>query len=143
VVRRYLALVHGLSVTQTIRSTLVRDRGDGRRGSTDQPGQGKEAITHVEMAERLPNFTLLSCRLETGRTHQIRIHLAEAGHPVCGEKVYIRLRNGSDFVDVSNSPRLFLHAVELGFQHPATAEELHWTMPLPAELEQVLVRLRG
>src|SRR6202040_38118 len=88
VTRRYLAVVPGRLDAGTVRSFLVRDRGDGRRGSTQSDADGKEAITHFEVAERLPGYTLLSCRLETGRTHQIRIHLAELGHPVCGEKVY-------------------------------------------------------
>jgi 23S rRNA pseudouridine1911/1915/1917 synthase len=141
VIRRYLALAPGFLPSQTIRSSLVRDRGDGRRGSGDLAGQGKEAVTHIEVAERLPGFTLLSCRLETGRTHQIRIHLAEAGHPVCGEKVYTKRRDGSETPDASGAPRLFLHAAELGFQHPATGTEMHWTMPLPPDLDAVLKRI--
>jgi 23S rRNA pseudouridine1911/1915/1917 synthase len=143
VVRKYLALVPGFFTSQTIRSSLVRDRGDGRRGSTTLPGVGKEAITHVEVVERLPGYTLLSCRLETGRTHQIRIHLAEAGHPVCGEKVYNRRRTGELIPDESGSPRLFLHAAELGFQHPVTRQMFHWEMPLPPELATVLDRMRA
>ena len=90
--RRYVAVVPGWATKQTIRTRLVRDRGDGRRGSTTLPEQGKEAITHIEPVERLPGYTLVACRLETGRTHQIRIHLAELGHPVCGERVYGRGR---------------------------------------------------
>src|SRR6516162_1239239 len=120
VIRRYLALVPGSMSAQTVKSHLVRDRGDGRRGSSTSPGVGKEAITHIVVVERLPGFTLLSCRLETGRTHQIRIHLAEAGHPICGEKVYNRRVDGQSVPDSSDSPRLFLHAAELGFQHPVT-----------------------
>jgi 23S rRNA pseudouridine1911/1915/1917 synthase len=142
VTRRYLALVPGTVKEQTVRSFLVRDRGDGRRGSTTVPGQGKEAITHFAVQEKLPGYTLLSCRLETGRTHQIRIHLAELGHPVCGEHVYNRRPHGPPIPDASGTPRLFLHAVELGFVHPITSEALHWDMPLPGELAEVLERLR-
>ncbi len=138
--RKYLALVAGYLPPQTIRSTLVRDRGDGRRGGG---ADGKEAVTHIEVAERLPRFTLLACRLETGRTHQIRIHLAEAGHPVCGEKVYNRKLSGEIIADESDSPRLFLHAAELGFQHPATNEKLHWEMPLPQELADLLASVEA
>jgi 23S rRNA pseudouridine1911/1915/1917 synthase len=134
--RRYLAVVPGYVKAQIIRSQLVRDRGDGRRGSTALLNQGKEAITHIEPVERLHGYTLVACRLETGRTHQIRIHLAELGHPVCGEKVY-----GSRS-DESGAPRLALHAAELGFVHPATGEHLRWTMPLPADLETFVKRLR-
>jgi len=135
--RRYLAVVPGYVPAQTIRSRLVRDRGDGRRGSTSFPDQGKEAITHVEPVERLAGHTLLACRLETGRTHQIRIHLAELGHPVCGEKVYGRR------ADDSGAPRLALHAAELGFVHPTTGKSLRWTMPLPPDLEAFVRRLRN
>lgn len=143
VTRRYLAVVPGSVRPQRIESQLVRDRGDGRRGSTDYPDQGKQAVTHVEVAERLPGYTVLSCRLETGRTHQIRIHLAELGHPVCGEKVYHRKIDGETRPDHSGAPRLALHATELGFEHPATGAAVHWEMPLPADLLAFLERLRG
>jgi 23S rRNA pseudouridine1911/1915/1917 synthase len=141
--RRYLAIVGGQMRAQKLESHLVRDRGDGRRGSTPLRGTGKQAITHVEVAERLPGFTLLSCRLETGRTHQIRIHLAEAGHPVCGEKVYNRRRDGTILPDASLAPRLALHASELGFTHPVTEKQVQWAMPLPADLEAFSGRLRA
>lgn len=143
VVRRYLALVPGVMTARTIRSFLVRDRGDGRRGSSPVPNVGKSAVTHIEVVEQLPGFTLVSCRLETGRTHQIRIHLAESGHPVCGEMVYNRPINGSPLPDTSGTKRLFLHATELGFTHPTTNEPMHWDMPLPAELRETLDRLHA
>ncbi len=143
VVRRYLAVVPGVVAPQTIRTRLVRDRADGRRGSTTVPGLGKEAVTHVDVVERLPDYTLLSCRLETGRTHQIRIHLSELGHPVCGEKVYDRKAGEAPRKDKSGAPRLALHATELGFVHPTTGQTLHWTMPPPADLEAFLNHLRG
>lgn len=145
VTRRYLAIVKGIVTPQTIRSTLIRDRGDGRRGSTMAKPQaaGKEAVTHIAVEEALPGYTLLSVRLETGRTHQIRIHLAELGHPVCGERVYNRPLQGEPIADHSGAPRLALHAAELGFTHPVTEEVMHWEMPLPADLREFLERLRG
>jgi 23S rRNA pseudouridine1911/1915/1917 synthase len=143
VVRRYLAVVPGYLKPRTLCSTLVRDRGDGRRGSSALPGSGKEAVTHVAVEETLARFTVLSCRLETGRTHQIRIHLSEAGHPVCGDKVYVRKPTGEMFPDTSGAPRLALHATELGFEHPRTGERLHWTMPLPPDLAKFVERLRA
>jgi 23S rRNA pseudouridine1911/1915/1917 synthase len=143
VVRRYLAVVPGYLSKRTIKSSLVADRGDGRRGSTRLPDVGKEAITHVEVAERLPGYSIMSCRLETGRTHQIRIHLAEAGHPVCGDKVYVKNADGTVFEDKSGAPRLALHATELGFEHPATGIHLHWTMPLPGDLVMFVEKLKG
>src|SRR5262249_40567492 len=86
--RRYLATVGGQINAKTSSTRLVRDRGDGRRGSTELKDVGKQAITHVQPLESTGLYTLIQCRLETGRTHQIRIHLSEQGHPVCGEKVY-------------------------------------------------------
>lgn len=150
VIRRYLALVPGQVKPQKITSLLVRDRGDGRRGSVsaarDVQGQKvRQAITHVEVAEILPSHTLVHCRLETGRTHQIRIHLAELGHPVCGDRVYVHQADGTMFADRSSErglSRLALHATELGFEHPVTGESLHWSMPLPADLQNFLDRLR-
>ena len=142
VIRRYLAVVPGRVSAQRIASNLVRDRGDGRRGSTTAAHLGKEAITHIAIEELLAGYTLVSCRLETGRTHQIRIHLSELGHPVCGEKVYHRKPNGEERPDQSGAPRLALHAVELGFEHPITGQPLHWSMPLPLDLQDFLDRLR-
>ena len=142
VVRRYIAVVPGILSAQTIRSNLIEDRGDGRRGSTRLPDIGKEAVTHIAVEERLTGYTLLSCRLETGRTHQIRIHLSEAGHPVCGDKVYAKRSHGEVFEDKSGAPRLALHATELGFEHPATGDHLHWSMPLPGDLQKFVERLK-
>ena len=153
VVRRYLAIVHGDARSETIRSHLVADRGDGLRGSIARPGQRQSrksrgagdsaprlAITHVDVVERLRGATLVECRLETGRTHQIRIHLSEAGHPLLGERVYVRgaLRDA-----VHPAPRLMLHAAELGFVHPATGEEVRWEKPLPEDMASMLTLLRG
>jgi 23S rRNA pseudouridine1911/1915/1917 synthase len=142
VTRRYYALAVGNVKSQTHKSSLVRDRGDGRRGSTKSTSLGKTAITHIETVEKFRGFTLVSCRLETGRTHQIRIHLAESGHPVCGEQVYNRPLNGAAHFDASGTPRLFLHATELGFQHPITGEAMHWDQPLPPDLVGTIERLR-
>jgi 23S rRNA pseudouridine1911/1915/1917 synthase len=142
VTRRYLAVVPGRVEPQTVRSFLVRDRGDGRRGSLVN-GAGKEAVTHVAVLEKLPGYTLLSCKLQTGRTHQIRIHLAELGHPVCGDAVYRGKVGLPPVPDKSGAPRLALHAAELGFVHPATGEAMHWEMPLPEDLREFIERLQS
>ena len=140
--RRYLAVVPGSIEAHTISSRLVRDRGDGRRGSTTLPNLGKTAVTHVRPLEQLAGYTLLECRLETGRTHQIRIHLAEEGHPLCGEKVYHQPKFAPAYRDASGAPRIALHAAELGFAHPITGETLRFDMPLPPDLADFLQRLR-
>jgi len=140
--RRYLALVVGRMGSGTIRSHLVRDRGDGRRGSADDGEEGKLAVTHVAPVEHFGDaYTLVECRLETGRTHQIRIHMAESGHPVCGERVYLPTRRGGAR-DESRAPRIMLHAAELGFVHPESGAELKFESPLPADMRQVLAALR-
>lgn len=141
--RRYLAVVQGDVAAQTISTRLVRDRGDGRRGSTNLPNVGKPSVTHVRPLERFADYTLVECCLETGRTHQIRIHLAERGHPLCGEKVYHQPKFGPPLGDESGAPRLALHAAELGFQHPATGAALRFAMPLPDDLQAFVERLRG
>jgi 23S rRNA pseudouridine1911/1915/1917 synthase len=140
--RSYLALVRGRAASGTIESYLVRDRGDGRRGSGTQPGAGQRAVTHVRVVEDLGAYTLVECRLETGRTHQIRIHLGEAGTPLCGERVYDRPPHGAPLPDHSGARRVALHAATLGFVHPATGERMAWTSPLPRDLQRLLDRLR-
>jgi len=149
--RRYLAIAHGDVRSRVLRSVLVADRGDGLRGSA-RGGRGKvvgraragdpdarEAVTHVERIEALRGATLVACRLETGRTHQIRIHLSEAGHPVVGERVYVRRYAGP----LLEAPRLMLHAAELGFVHPATEREMRWEQPMPDDMREVLESLRN
>lgn len=142
--RRYLAVVEGaIDEGHTIETNLVRDRGDGRRGSTPLPNAGKHAITHVTPVERLGDYTLVECRLETGRTHQIRIHLAESGHPLCGDKVYRQPLFRPGKPDRSKAPRLALCAVELGFVHPVSGEELRFEMPLSGDLAAFVAQLRS
>ena len=139
--RLYLAVVCGRVESRTLTSYLVSDRGDGRRGSTVHPALGKRAVTHLRPLEHFQGYTLVECRLETGRTHQIRIQLAESGHPVCGDRVYHRPRFAPAVADASGAQRQALHAVELGFCHPATGEDLRFSMPLPADLAKLVARL--
>lgn len=136
--RRYVALAHGLARDGTFTSRLVQDRGDGRRGSTENPELGREATTHVKLLEPLRGASLIECRLETGRTHQIRIHLAELGHPLVGERVYSKNYRGQ----LLPAPRLMLHARELAFEHPSTGARLHFEQAMPADMLGVLEGLR-
>ena len=145
--RRYLAIAVGRVGAGTMMSNLVRDRGDGRRGSRssatpEDADEGKRAVTHVKPVEHFGDaYTLVECRLETGRTHQIRIHLAESGYPLCGERVYSAPR-GTKAVDRSGAARVALHAAELGFVHPKTGEELHFESRLPPDIVGLINRLR-
>ena len=139
--RRYLAIARGVVPKRTVTSHLVADRGDGLRGSIEHmrgrnrpaTAQGQRAVTHVEPLETrelggVP-ATLVSCRLETGRTHQIRVHLSEMGHPIVGERVYIRDYAGPKI----QAPRVMLHAALLGFVHPKTERPVRWEEPPPAD----------
>jgi len=139
--RRYLAVAQGEVPTRTIRSFLLANRGDGLRGSArgTPPADAREAVTHFERIEALRGATLVGCRLETGRTHQIRIHLGEWGHPVLGESVYVRGFVGT----LLAAPRLMLHAAELGFVHPATEREMRWEAEMPEDMRELVRGLKG
>jgi 23S rRNA pseudouridine1911/1915/1917 synthase len=142
--RRYIAIAHGRVASRTFQSLLTPNRGDGLRGShRGGPGnrEGQLAVTHVEALEHLPvppETTLVACVLDTGRTHQIRIHLSEAGHPIVGERVYVRGYEGP----LVPAPRLMLHAARLAFDHPKTGERVRWERKPPGDLEETLGRLR-
>ncbi len=144
--RVYRAVVYGhLDEARTIESWLVRDRGDGLRGSSplgkDAP-DAQRAVTHVKPIERIGPYTLVECRLETGRTHQIRIHLSEMGHRLCGEKVYTHAPGQPPQEDTSGAPRHVLHSAEIRFIHPITGQELHFRSGFPQELAAWISRVR-
>ena len=142
--RRYLALTRGVPKPGRVESVLVPDRGDGRRGSSRRPtaAGGKKAVTRVKVVEELGAFALVECRLETGRTHQVRIHLGEAGTPLCGEQVYDREVNRKPPPDTSGAALPMLHAGRLGFRHPETGDEMAWEAPPPADFQGLLAALR-
>ena len=137
--RVYVAIAHGAVKEARIESHLLLDRGDGLRGSFghyrrargDPPDAAKHAVTHVKPVEQLKGATLVECRLETGRQHQIRIHLSEMGHPLVGENVYIRDYEGARI----EAPRTMLHARMLGFTHPRTGKALSFERAPPEDFE--------
>jgi 23S rRNA pseudouridine1911/1915/1917 synthase len=135
--REYAALVVGRPRSRTgrIEAPIGRDRREPLRHSldTDTP---REAITHFEVRELLPRHTLLDVKLETGRTHQIRVHLAAIGLPVAGDALYGRPRE----LDLD---RQFLHAQRLAFPHPFTGEAVAVESPLPADLVTALAQARS
>lgn len=141
--RRYLAMVSGRFVGErSVRSSLVRDRGDGKRGSVTPgepvPTDAREAITHFRAVEPLgPGATLVEARLETGRTHQVRVHLTELGFPLLGDALY-----GGRAV-AARAPRVALHASVLGFEHPVTRRPLRFEAPLADDLERLRRALVG
>jgi len=140
--RSYRAVVEGSvrPLRGTIDLPLVADRGDGRRGAARTHADGVPAVTHYEVIEHFGDTAAqLDCRLETGRTHQIRIHLAEVGHPVVGDRVY---RAGASLPFPVPFPRQALHAQAVGFVHPMTGQALRVEAPLPDDLTGLVAVLR-
>jgi 23S rRNA pseudouridine1911/1915/1917 synthase len=134
--REYLALVVGRPRSRAgrIEAPIGRDRRDATRHSLDTDAP-RDAITHFEVEELLRGHALLRVRLETGRTHQIRVHLEAIGLPVAGDPVYGR-------PDELGLERQFLHAARLAFPHPVTGERIETESPLPPDLAQALERAR-
>jgi 23S rRNA pseudouridine1911/1915/1917 synthase len=132
--RHYLALVVGRPPSRrgTIEAAIGRDRHDPTRQSLDT-ATPRDAVTHFEVVELLPRHALLDVRLETGRTHQIRVHLAAIDLPVAGDPVYGRPGE-------LGLERQFLHAARLAFPHPFSGERVETESPLPADLEAALER---
>jgi 23S rRNA pseudouridine1911/1915/1917 synthase len=142
--KAYLALVHGRmrqpsgDIALNIgRHSTVRTR------MSVQQDRGRTALSSYRRLKELGDFSLLEVKIKTGRTHQIRVHLAAIGHPVVGDDVYGE-RRYAQFVKKHGKPgRYFLHAAELRFTHPRTGEIVHLRSPLPADLSDLLGRIRG
>jgi 23S rRNA pseudouridine1911/1915/1917 synthase len=139
--REYVAILEGdvARPRGTLDRDLAREATTRRRSIARRPGEGRRAVTHYEVRERLGNATLVSVRLETGRTHQIRIHFAETGHPVLGDRVYRPPRLPEPPLDVA---RQMLHARLLGFDDPGTGKPVEAASPLPEDFTDALTRLR-
>jgi 23S rRNA pseudouridine1911/1915/1917 synthase len=146
--KTYIALVHGWLKKDrgTIASAISRDAIRRIRMTTRRSG-GREAITHYEVQQRFESafgkFTLLRVTIETGRTHQIRVHLGSLGHPVVGDALYGAPRQivAKNLPAISLS-RNFLHAAEIQFTHPRTGEALSFSAPIPEQLDQFLNSLK-
>jgi 23S rRNA pseudouridine1911/1915/1917 synthase len=143
VFKSYVALVHGQVEKRTglIDQPIARDRGNRTRMAVVRGG--RPAISLYRVRKRFERFTLLNVELKTGRTHQIRVHLAWLKHPVVGDEAY---GSGRDKTvpdhklrsEIANLGHQFLHAEQLGFRHSRTKEDLRFTSPLPSELQAVL-----
>jgi 23S rRNA pseudouridine1911/1915/1917 synthase len=144
--RVYHAIAHGAVTARRIETHLILDRGDGIRGSHGLfrrarggiPPEAKRSVTHVRPIAPLAGATLVECRLETGRQHQIRIHLSELGHPLVGERVYIRDYPGRKI----EAMRPMLHARVLGFTHPRTGQRMSFEREPPGDFRAVIESLR-
>lgn len=153
--RKYFALVWG-NLTQefgTIIGNLTRDTKDRRRSVvTPNPDEGKHAVTHYQVEERFGFMTLVSCKLETGRTHQIRAHMRHIGHPLFNDAMYDgdTILKGSTFTKYkqfidncfSVMQRQALHAFSLGFEHPVTHKRIYFETPLPEDFQNLLEKIR-
>ena len=147
--KKYVALVQGWLKRErgTISSSISRDQVRRTRMTTRRAG-GREAITHYTVRRKLDSpygkFSLLEVQIDTGRTHQIRVHLSSLGHPVVGDTLYGARRELSSKTGRSLSlPRNFLQAAALQFQHPRTGGPLSFSIPLPADLDDFLQKLAG
>ncbi len=136
--REYEAIVHGHFREErfTVDAPIGRSPSDRKKMCVTQHNS-RNAVTHVEVLEELPGFSHIRCRLETGRTHQIRVHLAYLGHPVAGDVVYGPKKPALD------THGQCLHARTIGFVHPATGEEIFFSSPLPEYFTKALEELRG
>ncbi|SFE57064.1 23S rRNA pseudouridine1911/1915/1917 synthase [Peptostreptococcaceae bacterium pGA-8] len=138
VTREYLALVHNnLIVDEGIIDEPLGRHGKNRLKRWVDYENGKKAVTHYEVIERFGKYTLVKCVLETGRTHQIRVHMAYIKHPLVGDETY-GIKNDKLFTGGQ-----LLHAMKLGFIHPGSGEYMEFTSPLPDVFENTLAKLRG
>ncbi len=137
ITRKYYAIVHGVlkADTGTVNAPIGRHPVDRKKMSINEKN-GKEAVTHYRVLRRFRRFTFVECQLETGRTHQIRVHMASIGHPLLGDQVY-----GPAKVPFSGLQGQTLHAGVLGIIHPSTGEYMEFTAPLPSYFEAVLKKL--
>ncbi len=136
--RTYFALVHG-NVKEDkgmVAAPLGRDARDRKKMAVDKSG-GKEAVTYFTVVERFGQYTLLKCKLQTGRTHQIRVHMRHIGHPIVGDKTYGAKK------EAFNLSGQLLHAGGIGFIHPETEQEMTFSAPLPETFKRVLENLRN
>ena len=139
ITRRYRAIVAGnfKEETFTVEGNIGRSSNDRKKMAVVSPDKGKHAVTHVKVLQNLKGYAYVECELETGRTHQIRVHMAHIGHPLLGDEIY-----GPKKCPVKGLQGQTLHAMVLGFQHPSTNEYVEFTAPLPEYFEELLRKLR-
>ena len=143
--RRYVAIVQGRPspANGTIRGNIGRSDHDRKKMALVGEGRGKHAVTHFTSEEKLSGATRIECRLETGRTHQVRVHMASIGHALLGDPLYSRPPKAlRDLLKAADFRRQALHAQRLGFIHPVTGSECDFFSPIPADMAELLDRLR-
>jgi 23S rRNA pseudouridine1911/1915/1917 synthase len=142
--RRYKAVVAGLPnpLAGTVDAPLARSSANRQKMAIVAEGRGKRAVTHYRVIEPLNEACLVECRLETGRTHQVRVHMTSLGHPLIGDPVYGRTRTAHrELLKSLGFARQALHAAELGFIHPVTREGLSFKSDVPSDMQELLSAL--
>jgi len=139
--RRYLAIVSGVPKTShgIVDAPLARSSANRKKIAIVEGGRGKRAVTHWKRLQLLNDAALVECRLETGRTHQVRVHMASIGHPLIGDPVYGRSgKTHGKILKALGFHRQALHAAELGFTHPVTKSRLSFSSPMPADMQELM-----
>lgn len=143
--RRYLAAVSGVpaQVEGTVDAPLARSISDRKKIAIVKDGRGKRAVTHWRKLKAWRDAALVECSLETGRTHQVRVHMASIGHPLLGDPVYGRSphKRVQELLQVLNFRRQALHAAALGFSHPVTKHGLSFESPVPNDMQELFKQL--
>jgi 23S rRNA pseudouridine1911/1915/1917 synthase len=142
--RRYLAIVSGRPnpAAGKVDAALARSSANRQKMAIVEPGRGKRAVTHYQMLEHLREAALVECRLETGRTHQVRVHMTSLGHPLLGDPAYGRTRPAHRaLLGELEFTRQALHAARLGFIHPVTSEALTFESKIPSDMQQLFTAL--
>jgi len=142
--RRYLAIVNGVPRTAagSVDAPLARSAANRKKIAVVEGSRGKRAVTHWRRLEVLNDAALVECRLETGRTHQVRVHMASMGHPLLGDPVYGRSgKTHGKLLKELEFHRQALHAAELGFTHPVTKNRLSFSSPMPPDMQELKRRL--
>ncbi|WP_033072953.1 RluA family pseudouridine synthase [Sphingopyxis sp. MWB1] len=143
--RRYIAIATGrpMPASGTVDAALGRSSTNRKKMAVVAPGRGKHAITHYRTLEPLSFASVVECRLETGRTHQVRVHMAHIGHPLLGDPVYGRARKPlSDVLKARGFARQALHAAHLAFIHPVNGKKIALDSELPADMRELINELR-
>ena len=139
--RLYAAIVYGhpLPGNGTVDEWIGRSDADRKKMAVHREGRGKHAVTHYRTVERLAGAAMVECRLETGRTHQVRVHMCHIGHPLIGDPVYGRDRKGfKSILETLGFKRQALHAKSLGFIHPVSGARLMFQSALPTDMQELL-----
>jgi 23S rRNA pseudouridine1911/1915/1917 synthase len=138
--RRYLAIVAGIPnpPSGSVDAPLARSSANRQKMAIVAEGRGKRAVTHYRLVTPLKEAALVECRLETGRTHQVRVHMTSLGHPLLGDPAYGRTRTAHrELLNRLNFQRQALHAAELGFVHPVTKADLSFKSALPSDMQEL------